>query len=59
MNDNGYHPTARCDTARDLYFAWVKVTQEHKRGSKEYRAAWEEYMAHIQGGCNCRKGLGK
>ena len=55
--NNGYHPLARCPEAARLYFAWVDVAKVYKRGSQEFQAAWEEYMDHIQGDCNCREGL--
>ncbi len=57
MTTNGYRPLARCPEAARLYFAWIDVAKEFKRGSDEYDAALEEYMAHIKGGCNCREGL--
>ncbi len=59
MTTNGYHPIARCEKAKDLYFEWVEVTKYNKRGSSLYVEALNEYIAHIQGGCNCRRGLGK
>ncbi len=57
MTTNGYHPLARCPEAARLYFAWIDVAKKFKRGSKEYEVAFEEYMTHIKGGCNCREGL--
>ncbi len=57
MTDKPYHPVPRCEKAKDLYFAWVKIAQLHPKNSKERIAAFEEYHDHIHGGCNCREGL--
>ena len=52
MTTNGYHPVARCDTARDLYFAWVKF----EKGEKEFAYKKAKYVRHLAK-CKCREGL--
>ncbi len=52
LTTNGYHPVARCDAARDLYFEWVKF----EKGEKQFAYKKAKYVWHLAK-CKCREGL--
>jgi len=51
------HPTAACPVANALYWKWVHVAEEFKRGYQPFEDAKAEYQIHISCCMTCREAI--
>ncbi len=58
MTTNGYHPICSgCLKSGELYFEWVDICKEHKKGTDKYETACLRYRWHVAGCDVCQRGL--